>query len=98
MKPHKHAELIKAWADGAPIEFYSKQFDRWVLADNSALHWHPNYEYRIMPKPKPDVVKYVYVTNYTHEVFMCEGFHEIPNLKLTWDGETNKLKLAEVLE
>jgi hypothetical protein len=26
MKPHKHAELIKAWADGAEIE--RKTFDK----------------------------------------------------------------------
>lgn len=28
-KPHKHAELIKKWADGAKIEYYDNIADRW---------------------------------------------------------------------
>lgn len=48
MKPHKHAELIKAWADGATIE---------VLSDNEwyTLYitpcWAENSIYRIKPEP-----------------------------------------------
>jgi len=28
--PHKHAELIKAWADGAEIEFFDPFRDQFV--------------------------------------------------------------------
>ena len=55
MKPHKHAELIKAWADGAEIEWvYATKDDGeklWVVVDNPA--WNESHEYRIKPEPKP---------------------------------------------
>ena len=66
MKPHKHAELIKAWADGAEIEFRKSFhvagpgggtcFTDW----KSKLHdsWHEHIQYRIKPEPKPDNVMF----------------------------------------
>lgn len=44
-KPHKHAELIKAWADGAEIEFKSKTSGRWTVA--TWPRWAENIEYRV---------------------------------------------------
>jgi hypothetical protein len=94
MKPHKHAELIKAWADGYTIQ-YKDGYGWW---DWDYPDWDGDDEYRIKPETKPDVVKTICVMNCAGDgVFMCEGFHEIPNLKLTFDGETGKLKSAEVL-
>lgn len=44
--PHKHAELIKAWAEGAEIEF--KNFvDCWVQVNEPS--WLESYQYRIKP-------------------------------------------------
>lgn len=43
-KPHKHAELIKAWADGAEIE-YLNAVECWVTARVPA--WNVETEYRI---------------------------------------------------
>lgn len=48
MKPHKHAELIKAWADGAEIQI-KNSFGDWVATDPL---WSEHYEYRIKPKAK----------------------------------------------
>ena len=45
-KPHKHAELIKAWADGAEIEHKSTKYG-WVKVD--VPMWSPEHEYRIKP-------------------------------------------------
>ena len=107
MKPHKHAELIKAWADGAEIEtmgcghWYLDKNPDWsdtrdslrikppevpqwrkdmaqALKDGKEIQTYFNmgwvnslmsaegfldanivfyeYEYRIKPEPKPDVV------------------------------------------
>ena len=52
-QPHKHAELIKAWADGAEIEI-NNPFRGWVLAPNPS--WHEENEYRIKPEPPKSVV------------------------------------------
>lgn len=47
--PHKHAELIKAWADGAEIEM--KGIGGWVV--NSNPLWWVDYQYRIKPTKTP---------------------------------------------
>lgn len=46
-QPHKHAEVIKAWADGAEIQY--KVRNSWVDADRRPA-WHPEGEYRVKPK------------------------------------------------
>lgn len=103
MKPHKHAELIKAWADGAEIQ--AKVYgtlDTWNDVINP--NWFDNRIYRIKPEPKPDVVK----------IFRLEAhplvglrFQEHSNegirfsekyIKCSFDGETGELKSAEVLK
>ena len=55
MKPHKHAELIKAWADGAVIQFLNCS-DDWIDVDNP--RWHKEGEYRIKPEEKKPVVRW----------------------------------------
>ena len=56
MKPHKHAELIKLWADGAEIEQkpLKQDFRFWSNFDGI---WSNGFEYRIKPEPKPDITK-----------------------------------------
>lgn len=54
MKPHKHAELIKAWADGAEIQYRLSPEEEWKYME-SPLWWDCN-EYRI--KPKQPVVRW----------------------------------------
>lgn len=101
MKPHKHAELIKAWADGAVIERYWTDLrtgHQYWLIDNAPM-WEEWEEYRIAqlePEPKPDVEKYAIVDGYSG--MFCKQNYERANLKLTFDGETGELKSAEVLK
>lgn len=45
--PHKHAALIKAWADGAEVEIRNGVTDRWRPIEQPA--WYENYEYRVKP-------------------------------------------------
>lgn len=48
--PHKHAELIKAWADGAVIEWRSgANRTRWGVIDNP--NWNGLGEFRVQPEP-----------------------------------------------
>ena len=106
MKPHKYAELIKAWADGAEIEVYQPAFGRWEKAEPA---WHTSFEYRIKPEPKVDVVMYSRVLSVQEHkdggyyAWVSNAYTEMPsckadNLKLTFDGETGELKSAEVLK
>ena len=48
-KPHKHADMIKAWADGAEIEVRSDSNDYWEVI--KAPNWFNCLEYRIKPTP-----------------------------------------------
>ena len=97
--PHKHAELIKAWADGAEIE-WKAQNGKWVDVAFNEPTWASTYEYRIKPEPKPDVVEFLYTENKPSGVSIkwhmsgCDA----RNLRLTFDGETGALKAAEVLK
>jgi hypothetical protein len=100
MKPHKHAELIKAWADGAQIQYWNGCIEQWKDGDREEMSWYEDYQYRIKPEPKPDVVATFY--------FLCDLEHqhvagmkadlEDSNVKLVFDGETGELKSAEVLK
>jgi hypothetical protein len=60
-KPHKHAELIKQWADGAEIEYLldreqMQEKDReWVASPRPA--WLNDGVYRVAPKLKAFNVK-----------------------------------------
>ena len=42
--PHRHAALIKEWADGAEIEVYSNSQKKWITLPNPA--WEPGL-YRV---------------------------------------------------
>lgn len=47
--PHKHAALIKQWADGAVIEWYDPRTSTWQLTKGC---WHEYSSYRVRPEPK----------------------------------------------
>ena len=94
-KPHKHAEIIKAWADGAEVEFRPSCTSSWWPTTTPT--WDSYSEYRIK-------VKEVVVTTCA-QLFNCGGIDIIhinhpeshtKNLKLTFtDG---KLTAAEVIK
>jgi hypothetical protein len=99
-KPHKHAELIKAWADGAEIQYRADS--NWYDCTSNSPMWDETQEYRIKPEPKPDVVLFVVyewnpINERTYSSVPNQNQGQFSNLKLTFDGETGKLKSAEVL-
>lgn len=102
--PHKHAELIKAWADGAVIEVRSYDGVAWVSASSPA--WVDSAVYRIKPEVKPDRVeirKLAYNAN-TDRCWMPFNAERSCNdpwvgeVKFTFDGETGKLKDVSILD
>jgi len=94
-KPHKHAELIKAWADGAEIEYKWDTDEFWTKS--IAPTWVGDCLYRIKPEPKPDVVRYGMVVDNRYGSLTLARC-ACDNIKLTFDGETGALKAAEVLK
>lgn len=48
MKPHKHAAVIKAWADGATIEYRCTLSPTWGVIDEPAFQ--KDVEYRVKPE------------------------------------------------
>jgi len=103
---HIHAELIKAWADGAKIEaryLKASGWTEWRLEEGGFIWYKSGAEYRIKPEPKPDVVNYLEIGDnkqnsiYVPRIEYACNFNEA-NLKIIWDGETGKIKNAEVIK
>ena len=101
--PHKHAALIKQWADGATIQFKPHNcLHDWKEADG-IIGWHDWCDYRVKPEPKPNVVRYACLdidcnarVNARSNYF-SGAVHRCENLMVVFDGETGKLKDAQVL-
>ena len=98
---HPHFDLIVEWAKDTSrvVQCRSHRTGEWNdCNDVNIPGWLPSYEYRFKPEPKPDVV--------FEGLFGLYGIGSLcyhvssagkPNLRLTFDGETGKLKSAEVL-
>ena len=104
MKPYKHAELIKAWADGAEIEYFDYE-EGWTTQEQPA--WYVDTEYRI--KPQPEFVPILSIDCLLSLAREMEySFQNESNLegrvwasrliKYIREGETGELKSAEALK
>ena len=106
MKPHKHAELIKAWAGGAAIQI------QLLVGKELKPEWHDEYDpqwannrkYRIKPEVQPDIVKAFMLESHPLcglRFYDATGFSrekDEQRILVTFDGETGELKSAEVLK
>ena len=78
--PHKHAAVIKAWADGAEIEVKASD-GSWI--STSHPEWHEDLEYRV--KPKPHKWQKEMDAYYLHQKnIQCRGYPR--DSWTTWDG------------
>jgi hypothetical protein len=85
MKPHKHAELIKAWADGAEI-----QYNHWGSAwkDSISPTWDKNFQYRIKPEEKQPVVRWLWAKEHIGGEWMISPvFRSKEEASKTFDGQ-----------
>lgn len=92
-KPHVHAEVIKAWADGAEIEWKGNCVtDKWrSLAGDCYPHWHSHINYRVKPEP---VVKYHGImqgVNGWEDMNHTTGYHSEPSHVRATDPNNWKL-------
>ena len=94
MKPHVHAELIKAWADGAEIQYRAIPGRGDWLNGHQHMIWDHFAEYRI--KPEPIVVEeHVYFSDLHGFPIFKKQFPV--NIRLTFDPETKKPIKVELI-
>jgi hypothetical protein len=107
MKPHKHAEAIKAWADGATIEMFTDN-GKWERVPHPT--WMSGMEYRIKHEPKPDRVEEQLLfwnmaipaeanlkdASWGRWLNNGAAYQVCAKFRLTYDGETGVLKHAEL--
>lgn len=70
-KPHKWAKEIKAWADGAEIQFRDVPKDDWKDCGKFGIGsptWNEHKEYRIKPQPKEPQYLYAYFNDTTKAI------------------------------
>ena len=77
MAKHKHAELIKAWADGASIQVFSTRHGIWEDVVGPA--WCEGVFYRIKPEPNPDLV--------VNAIMKFRNVWKAPAVNVSWNGE-----------
>lgn len=95
-KPHKHAAIIKAWADGSQVQGRRDKDYEWV--DLASPIWSVHKEYRVKPEPKPNSIILMQMTRSVAEGHQCAAYEtETPNIKCTFDGDTGKLKAVEMI-
>ena len=96
---HKHADVLIAIAEGKAVQWMNPEEGVWFDArfEPYTPLTNDEFEWRIKPEPKHDVVRYVAcdVRHVRYEV--TQSKYDVDNLKLTFDGETGKLKSAEVI-
>jgi hypothetical protein len=95
-KPNKHAELIKAWADGAEIQVKYETAPDWATIDNP--RWSNNLQYRIKPNRPKEIEKilYLYLDIEKNELHNRDSL--VKNIMMVFDGDTGILKSAEMIK
>ena len=98
---HKHAELLRAIADGEQIQlFYESAYEDGYWSDAShelvlcQLDAGFTKKWRIKPQPKPDIINKMFAEASPK----LDNAWNTPNLELTFDGETQKLKAVRILD
>jgi len=92
-KQHNHAELIKAWAEGAEIECYCRFTSRWFYKPNP--NWSESLEYRIKPKPKWEKRQEVPLFYERYDCYIPQKIHDfdtihqfVTEFETDWDNQT----------
>ena len=89
MAERKHADMIKAWADGYEIEAFNPEHQAWV--ETPTPGWFEDIEYRIKPhtmQPSKFIIRYAHVgiNPFTNEVGLSED-HGPANVKMIFQED-----------
>jgi len=93
MQPQKHATLIKAWADGAAIQFQSNFSKEWKSVSGPPM-WIESYQYRIKPKA-PQIVELFAVGGEGERWRITSMSQQKANLRLSFDPDSGELLSVE---
>jgi hypothetical protein len=97
MSPDEMIAVIQAYKEGKKIEYWSAVADDWLPVTPFPTWNFYREKYRVKPEPKPDVVK-TYAVLSSGTVWLAdEQAPDLRNLRLTFDGETVRLKSEEVI-
>ena len=78
---HKHAEVIKAWADGAIVEEYRPNLNQWVEPQPYPI-WNARFSYRIKPEP---------VEQYKPNIRICQLENQLQACRKLIDEKDEKI-------
>lgn len=105
-KPHKHAEVLRAIADGKTVQ-WNDGVSGWKDAEFKPFtplhHEGVGFEWRVKPERKPD---YCFYSGYDGKGFGGGLFNDRDDVNLAWihclkitiDGETNEPKSVELIK
>lgn len=108
MTKHKYAELIKAWADNSDLRIQCRpRGSDGEYIDTKHPGWCINFDYRIKPEPKPNIVEIrkiirvlmdgcVDIVHYGGNVVLSSDKNPV-KVEYTFDGETGVLKGVKLL-
>jgi hypothetical protein len=92
MKEHKHAEVLRAIADGKEVEYWYE--DEWQQDSSTNPITNGHLAWRIKPEPKPPIVedKHVYFSDMAKVVYFIDSAIPnksfVPNIRFTFDPDT----------
>ena len=90
---HKHAEVIKAWADGEGVQFRNTGYSGWTDLTHPNPVWDCD-EYRV--KPKNIVLeRFLHVSELNY--LLANAFDK-ENCRMTFDPITRKLIDVEMIK
>ena len=96
-----HSKLIKAWANGAIIQFRDMKTGKWEDCWDNDPSWDENLEYRIKPdtiEADDMVVMYAWANLHDLEIDLTPDQHSMDNLRLVFDRQHGRLLKAEVIK
>lgn len=100
MKVHTHADIIREWALDItrPLQKRRDEGEEWQDIQDQP-EWSPYYLYRFKPKPQRDKVTECKVLGIYKSILWNSTLDKVShaNLRLTFDGDTGKLKDAKVI-
>lgn len=94
MTPHVHAELIKAWAGGAKIQWKRPALPEDVWQDVDDPRWMESTQYRIKPEPPKPYVRFTQMS-YGQSNQLTAIQHVMDNVKTTFDPISGALLSIE---